>query len=46
MPLAALFGALGVLIILAYFIAYISVSVLSLVFLWRTVTVFNDIEYE
>ena len=45
-PFAALFGILGVLIIVAYFIAYVSVSVLSLVFLWRTAAVFNDIEYE
>ena len=45
-PFAALFGILGVLIIVAYFIAYVSVSVLSLVFLWRTAAVFKDIEYE
>lgn len=43
-PFAALFGILGVLIIVAYFIAYVSVSVLSLVFLWRTAAVFNDID--
>lgn len=45
-PIAALLGILGLLIILAYFIACVSVSVLSLIFLWRTVAAFNDTDYE